>query len=235
MHSTDDLNDGYVGSGKILQSSIKKYGKDNHFTEVISEHATREELRDTEEIEISRHLGQPLCMNIHNGGSGPYESFKMTKQTKENMSEAQLAMWRRPGEKEKRSIKQKEVQNRPEVKNHAKRIQKERWQDPAVRERHRIAHERMLQDVTFRKEFKKICKQAHNTPEALKNHSIARRKLTKEQAFAALEMNAQTGARRFKIAKALNLTPSSVQNLLKEIPCYKEWVDEWKSIRNSTR
>lgn len=29
MHSTDNLDDGYVGSGKRLWNSIKKHGKEN--------------------------------------------------------------------------------------------------------------------------------------------------------------------------------------------------------------
>ena len=29
MHSTYKLNDGYLGSGKILRYSIRKYGKEN--------------------------------------------------------------------------------------------------------------------------------------------------------------------------------------------------------------
>ena len=28
-HSTDNLNDGYLGSGKCLLAAIKKYGKEN--------------------------------------------------------------------------------------------------------------------------------------------------------------------------------------------------------------
>jgi hypothetical protein len=30
MHSTNNLNDGYLGSGKILRYSVKKYGAENH-------------------------------------------------------------------------------------------------------------------------------------------------------------------------------------------------------------
>ena len=32
MHSTDNLNDGYIGSGKRLWHSIRKYGKENFIT-----------------------------------------------------------------------------------------------------------------------------------------------------------------------------------------------------------
>ena len=33
VHSTDKLNDGYLGSGKRLQIAIEKYGRDN-FTSI---------------------------------------------------------------------------------------------------------------------------------------------------------------------------------------------------------
>ena len=35
MHSTDNLNDGYLGSGWILKQAIKKYGKENFKGEVL--------------------------------------------------------------------------------------------------------------------------------------------------------------------------------------------------------
>ena len=35
MHSTDDLNDGYIGSGKRLWYSIKYHGKENFKFEII--------------------------------------------------------------------------------------------------------------------------------------------------------------------------------------------------------
>ncbi len=34
MHSTDDLNDGYMGSGIKITRSLKKYGKENHKFEI---------------------------------------------------------------------------------------------------------------------------------------------------------------------------------------------------------
>lgn len=35
VHSTDDLNDGYMGSGKAISTAIKKYGEENFTTEIL--------------------------------------------------------------------------------------------------------------------------------------------------------------------------------------------------------
>jgi hypothetical protein len=35
MHSTNNLEDGYLGSGKILGYSIAKHGRENHKREIL--------------------------------------------------------------------------------------------------------------------------------------------------------------------------------------------------------
>ena len=35
MHSTDDLEDGYFGSGKLIIRSINKHGKEKHQKEIL--------------------------------------------------------------------------------------------------------------------------------------------------------------------------------------------------------
>ena len=72
MHSTDDLNDGYLGSGYRLRRSIKKHGRENHVREIVGDmFPDRESLRAGEaELIIEKVLKDPLCMNIHPGGRG---------------------------------------------------------------------------------------------------------------------------------------------------------------------
>ena len=71
MHSTDDLNDGYVGSGKRLWHSINKHGKENHVCEKLEFLENRKKLREREARIVNEDLIQdPSCMNIMNGGGG---------------------------------------------------------------------------------------------------------------------------------------------------------------------
>lgn len=71
MHSTDDLEDGYLGSGKRLWYSINYHGKENHTKEILEFCKTREELRKREEEIVNEQLlNEKLCMNLKTGGDG---------------------------------------------------------------------------------------------------------------------------------------------------------------------
>ena len=71
MHSTDDLNDGYLGSGKRLRYSINKYGKDSHTKEILEYCDSRDDLKSREaEIVNLNEIAKEDCMNIQPGGGG---------------------------------------------------------------------------------------------------------------------------------------------------------------------
>lgn len=76
MHSTSNLKDGYLGSGKYLRNSIKKYGKENFEIEIL-EYCVSREILVTREKEIVNDvlLEDVLCMNLKTGGSGGF-SYK---------------------------------------------------------------------------------------------------------------------------------------------------------------
>ena len=75
MHSTDDLNDGYMGSGKRLRCSINKYGKEKHKIEILEFLNTREELINKEiEIVNLNEIAKEECMNLMIGGKGGFIS-----------------------------------------------------------------------------------------------------------------------------------------------------------------
>jgi hypothetical protein len=67
MHSTDDLNDGYLGSGTYLRRSINKHGKENHSIEILEFLNSREELAARErEIVSLQEIAKKECMNLKN-------------------------------------------------------------------------------------------------------------------------------------------------------------------------
>lgn len=100
MHSTDDMDDGYLGSGKILGYSIRKHGRDKHVREIIEDCSIkgRAYLRERESYKVNQEmLDDPMCMNITKGGSGHPEHLsippnhlgkKRSKETCEKISRA---------------------------------------------------------------------------------------------------------------------------------------------------
>ena len=71
MHSTTNLKDGYMGSGKVLRRSIRKYGVENHIKEILEFFDSRELLVEAEKTAItSDMLVDKMCMNIVDGGVG---------------------------------------------------------------------------------------------------------------------------------------------------------------------
>lgn len=89
MHSTDNLADGYLGSGKILGYSRAKYGDENHQIEHIEFFSSRDELKKREkEIVNEDLLKDPLNINLKYGGDGGTHG-------------KEFEIWNRPGYRER--------------------------------------------------------------------------------------------------------------------------------------
>lgn len=90
MHSTDTLEDGYLGSGTLLQRSIKKHGKDKHVRVILEHCEDRDTLAKREERLVSPDLlSDPQCMNLNVGGVGKYPGLEVSLTTREKLSLAQ--------------------------------------------------------------------------------------------------------------------------------------------------
>ena len=74
MHSTNNVNDGYLGSGKRLKYSINKYGEENFKLDILEFVETRELLieREREIINIEL-LNDPFCLNLQEGGISGFD------------------------------------------------------------------------------------------------------------------------------------------------------------------
>lgn len=69
LHSTNNLEDGYMGYGRRLRYSINKYGKDNHKVEILEFCNDRQELYlREEEIVNLNEIAKKECMNLCIGG-----------------------------------------------------------------------------------------------------------------------------------------------------------------------
>lgn len=91
MHSTEDLNDGYFGSGLLIQRSIKAHGADEHVREILEYASDRESLRELEKQLVTEEiLKDPLCMNIKLGGEGGWKDVNQWPETRDrSMTEEQ--------------------------------------------------------------------------------------------------------------------------------------------------
>ena len=71
MHSTDNMDDGYFGSGKLITRSIKKYGLEKHSKEILEYLPSRVNLKIRErELVTEEILADNKCMNLVIGGNG---------------------------------------------------------------------------------------------------------------------------------------------------------------------
>ena len=73
MHSTDNLDDGYMGSGKALKFSITRYGKENHIVEILEMVDSRQMLAEREKAIVTlSKVKDGKCMNLNVGGIGGF-------------------------------------------------------------------------------------------------------------------------------------------------------------------
>jgi hypothetical protein len=73
MHSTHNLDDGYLGSGTRLRRSIKKYGKENFIREILEYCDTRNILKSREEEIVNlNEIAKIDCINLKVGGYGGF-------------------------------------------------------------------------------------------------------------------------------------------------------------------
>jgi len=78
-HKTRDLNDGYMGSGKLLRQAIEKYGKDKFLKEILFIFNNEEDMSKKEkELVILSEQSYNIC----EGGNGGFDYINRSNITK---------------------------------------------------------------------------------------------------------------------------------------------------------
>jgi len=144
MHSTDDLDDGYLGSGQVLWKSIKKYGKEQHKCEILEYFSDRKAvaLREEELVNPSV-LKDPLCMNLRTGGTGNYPGRPTTDETRAKLSASLKGKKRTDETRARMSIASRESQSREDVRAKKAAAQKAAMTAPGMFEKLSAAQTKM--------------------------------------------------------------------------------------------
>ena len=86
-HSTNNLDDGYMGSGILICKAEKKYGLENFTKEYLAFCDTEEKLNWFEKFYIKKYKAREVGYNLTDGGDG-HLGFIMSEETKQKLSEA---------------------------------------------------------------------------------------------------------------------------------------------------
>jgi group I intron endonuclease len=74
VHKTEDKNDGYIGSGKVLKRAIEKYGVEHFTKEILYECGSEEEMLQKEaDIVDEEFVKRKDTYNIKCGGFGGWD------------------------------------------------------------------------------------------------------------------------------------------------------------------
>jgi len=103
IHKTDNLEDGYMGSGSLIKMSINKYGIENFRKDILKFYETYEEAIE-EEIRLvtESFIEDPSNYNIRTGG---VSQIKWSDYAREKLSKSAKILWSDPNH----MIKMREV------------------------------------------------------------------------------------------------------------------------------
>jgi len=87
-HSTDDVDDGYMGSGVAIRRAVAKHGKCNFSKEILSTHETEELAYEEESRVLEGCESDRLCYNMVAGGTGFPDGHEMTEDVRQKISQA---------------------------------------------------------------------------------------------------------------------------------------------------
>jgi group I intron endonuclease len=130
VHKTKDMNDGYMGSGKLIQFAIKKYGVENFTKTILEEFITYEEMFAREkEVVNEEFLKSNDVYNLRRGGFGGFDYI--------NTNEIPKFLGKRHTEETKNMIRESSSGRTPTEETRSK-LRDNSWskKDPEAQKKH---------------------------------------------------------------------------------------------------
>ena len=99
VHSTDDLNDGYIGSVTLLIKAINKYGKESFNIIILNFYNTRKDALIAEKAIVNIDIvNNKMYYNLKVGGEGgSVVGRKISQKTKDKISKSQIGKQKHDG------------------------------------------------------------------------------------------------------------------------------------------
>jgi len=80
VHKTSNLDDGYMGSGKVIKQAIEKYGRDNFKKEILEFFNDSDSMFEREiEYVNDNFLMEETTYNLRRGGNGGFDYINKNK------------------------------------------------------------------------------------------------------------------------------------------------------------
>lgn len=99
VHKTLTLNDGYMGSGKVIKAAIEKHGLENFEKTILETFKTSEEMfRREKEIVNEDFLSRSDVYNLRRGGTGGFDFINKNNLQKVGRAKANQTMIEKYGE-----------------------------------------------------------------------------------------------------------------------------------------
>jgi len=180
QHTTDDLDDGYCGSGIMLQNYYKKYGAIENVTytkTIIDFYSNLTELNQAEyELIGDKYETDPMCLNLRAGGNMHGFSSESIEKLSKSESIGQKKRFEDPEERKKSSDAANRRFEDQEEHNKLSEIHKKRWKDPEVQQLYSNSQKKRFEDPEERKKTSETTKLAMANPEVRKHQSDVQKK-----------------------------------------------------------